>query len=154
MYERVDEQCVTTGDGLTTARIADAGEWRVHATVVASRRVGGRVQIAKLFSGGVYDHSPLYQREGSSFEFDWLNMPSAEPVYQNDVLAWTWRDGRDDRCGTIMDPQLRLHWVFEPSDEGDSTVHAYFEFSSYHDQTEMTVTQAAETLETLVRWSN
>ena len=52
-----------------------------------------------------------------------------------------------------MDPQLRLHWVFEPSDEGDSTVYAYFEFSSYHDQTEMTVTQAAETLETLVRWS-
>ena len=53
-----------------------------------------------------------------------------------------------------MDPQLQLYWDLDPSVSVDSTVHASFMMSSYHDQTEMTVTQAAETLETLVRWSN
>ena len=44
-------------------------------------------------------------------------------------------------------------WVFEPSDAGDSTVHASFMLNSYHEPGEMTAAEAAETLETLVRWS-
>ena len=129
----------------------DVGEWRVHATVVASRRVGGRLQFAKLFSGGVMEHRPMYQREGSSFEFDWLDMPAIGPTPQNTHVAWMYRD--DDRMATPLDPQLLLHWVFEPSDAGDSTVHASFMLNSYHEPGEMTAAEAAETLETLVRWS-
>ena len=65
-------------------------------------------------------------------------------------LAWMYRD--DDRMATPLDPQLWLNWVFEPSDTGDSTVHASFMLSSYHEPGEMTA-EAAETLETLVSWS-
>ena len=67
-------------------------------------------------------------------------------------MAWTIREDRGSAIG--IDPQLRLNWVFEPSDAGDSTVHAHFEFSSYHEPWEMTAADAAETLETLVRWSD
>ena len=66
-------------------------------------------------------------------------------------LAWMYRD--DDRMATPLDPQLWLNWVFEPSDAGDSTVHASFMLNSYHEPGEMTAAEAAETLETLVRWS-
>ena len=66
-------------------------------------------------------------------------------------LAWMYRD--DDRMATPLDPQLWLNWVFEPSDAGDSTVHASFMLNSYHEPGEMTAAEVAETLETLVRWS-
>ncbi len=66
-------------------------------------------------------------------------------------MAWTYRE--DDRYAIPMDPQLHLNWVFEPSDAGDSTVHASFMLSSYSEPGEMTAAEAAETLETLVRWS-
>ena len=78
-------------------------------------------------------------------------MPAIGPAPQNNHVAWMYRD--DDRYATPMDPQLQLYWVLEPSDEGDSKVHANFMLNSYHDMSDMTVTQAAETLETLVRWS-
>ena len=97
------------------------------------------------------EHGPLYQREGSSFEFLWLDMPAIGPAPQNNHVAWMYRD--DDRYATPMDPQLQLYWVLEPSDAGDSTVHASFMLNSYHEPGEMTAAQAAETLETLVRWS-
>ena len=97
------------------------------------------------------EHRPLYQREGSSFEFDWLDMPAIGPTPQNSHVAWMYRD--DDRYATPLDPQLLLHWVYKPSDAGDSTVHASFMLNSYHEPGEMTAAEAAETLETLVRWS-
>ena len=79
-------------------------------------------------------------------------MPSVGPAPHGDThLAWMYRD--DDRMATPLDPQLLLHWVFEPSDAGDSTVHASFMLNSYHEPGEMTAAEAAETLETLVRWS-
>ena len=78
-------------------------------------------------------------------------MPAIGPTPQNSHLAWMYRD--DDRMATPLDPQLLLHWVFEPSDAGDSTVHASFMLNSYHEPGEMTAAEAAETLETLVRWS-
>ena len=79
------------------------------------------------------------------------NMPAIGPTPQNTHVAWMYRD--DDRMATPLDPQLLLHWVFEPSDAGDSTVHASFMLNSYHEPGEMTAAEAAETLETLVRWS-
>ena len=52
-----------------------------------------------------------------------------------------------------LDPQLQLYWFFDPSVSGDSTLHASFMMSSYHETEEMTAAEVAETLETLVRWS-
>ena len=52
-----------------------------------------------------------------------------------------------------MDPQLQLYWVLDPSVSGDSRLHASFMLNSYHEPGEMTAAEAAETLETLVRWS-
>ena len=97
------------------------------------------------------EHRPLYQREGSSFEFLWLDMPAIGPAPQNNHMAWMYRD--DDRYATPMDPQLQLYWFLDPSVSGDSTLHASFMMSSYHETEEMTATEVAETLETLVRWS-
>ena len=70
---------------------------------------------------------------------------------QNNHVAWTYRD--DDRYATPMDPQLQLYWFLDPSVSGDSTLHASFMMSSYHETEEMTAAEVAETLETLVRWS-
>ena len=78
-------------------------------------------------------------------------MPAVGPAPQNNHVAWTYR--YDDRSAIPMDPQLQLYWVLEPSDAGDSTVHASFMLNSYHDMSEMTAAEVAETLETLVRWS-
>ena len=106
----------------------------------------------ELCTSGVIYHNPLFDSPGSSFEFNWLNMPSVGPAPHGDThLAWMYRD--DDRMATPLDPQLWLNWVFQPSDAGDSTVHASFMLSSYHEPGEMTAAEAAETLETLVRWS-
>ena len=66
-------------------------------------------------------------------------------------VAWTYRE--DDRYAIPMDPQLQLYWFFDPSVSGDSTLHASFMMSSYHETEEMTAAEVAETLETLVRWS-
>jgi len=44
-------------------------------------------------------------------------------------------------------------WDLDPSVSVDSTVHASFMMSSYHETEEMTAAEVAETLETLVRWS-
>ena len=93
----------------------------------------------------------MYQREGSSFEFDWLDMPAIGPTPQNTHVAWMYRD--DDRMATPLDPQLLLHWFLDPSVSGDSTLHASFMMSSYHETEEMTAAEVAEKLETLVRWS-
>ena len=45
-----------------------------------------------------------------------------------------------------MDPQLQLYWFLDPSVSGDSTVHASFMMSSYHETEEMTAAEVAETL--------
>ena len=65
---------------------------------------------------------------------------------------WTYR--YDDRSAIPMDPQLQLYWFLDPSVSGDSTLHASFMMSSYHETEEMTAAEVAETLETLVRWSD
>ena len=39
------------------------------------------------------------------------------------------------------------------AENNSAEVHALLLLNSYHDMSGMTVTQAAETLETLVRWS-
>ena len=49
--------------------------------------------------------------------------------------------------------RLLQNWFLDPSVSGDSTLHASFMMSSYHETEEMTAAEAAETLETLVRWS-
>ena len=97
------------------------------------------------------EHRPRYEGPGTYFEFDWLNMPAIGPAPQNNHVAWTYR--YDDRSAIPMDPQLQLYWDLDPSVSVDSTVHASFMMSSYHETEEMTAAEVAETLETLVRWS-
>ena len=55
----------------------------------------------------------------------------------------------------IIDPNDRTTQICgAPMAENNSAeVHALLLLNSYHDMSGMTVTQAAETLETLVRWS-
>ena len=97
------------------------------------------------------EHRPRYERPGTYFEFDWLDMPAIGPTPENNHVAWTYR--YDDRSAIPMDPQLQLYWFLDPSVSGDSTLHASFMMSSYHETEEMTAAEVAETLETLVRWS-
>ena len=104
---------------------------------MASRRIGGRVQVAKLFQGGVADW------DETSIMFDWENIPHNR---RNKALGWLQRvhDSED----LYMDPQLALYWFAEAG-----KVDARFVFSTENDRDDMSLTDACMTLEHFAEWS-
>ena len=111
--------------------------WDLRANVMASRRIGGRVQVAKLFQGGVADW------DETSIMFEWENIPHNR---RNKALGWLQRvhDSED----LYMDPQLALYWDAEAG-----KVDARFVFSTEHDREDMALSDACMTLEHFVEWS-
>ena len=112
--------------------------WDLRANVMASRRIGGRVQVAKLFHGGVA-HFP----DDQIIMFDWENIPHNR---RNKALGWLQRvhDSED----LYMDPQLALYWDAEAG-----KVDARFIFSTEHDREDMALSDACMTLEHFAEWS-
>ena len=111
--------------------------WDLRANVMASRRIGGRVQVAKLFQGGVADW------DETSIMFEWENIPHNR---RNKALGWLQRvhDSED----LYMDPQLALYWDAEAG-----KVDARFVFSTEHDREDMALSDACMTLEHFAEWS-
>ena len=111
--------------------------WDLRANVMASRRIGGRVQVAKLFQGGVADW------DETSIMFEWENIPHNR---RNKALGWLQRvhDSED----LYMDPQLALYWDAEAG-----KVDARFIFSTEHDREDMALSDACMTLEHFAEWS-
>ena len=111
--------------------------WDLRANVMASRRIGGRVQVAKLFQGGVADW------DETSIMFEWENIPHNR---RNKALGWLQRvhDSED----LYMDAQLALYWDAEAG-----KVDARFVFSTEHDREDMALSDACMTLEHFVEWS-
>ena len=123
VYEKVDDY-------------AESG-WGLRANVMASRRIGGRVQVAKLFQGGVADW------DETSIMFEWENIPHNR---RNKALGWLQRvhDSED----LYMDAQLALYWDAEAG-----KVDARFVFSTEHDREDMALSDACMTLEHFAEWS-
>ena len=111
--------------------------WDLRANVMASRRIGGRVQVAKLFQGGVADW------DETSIMFEWENIPHNR---RNKALGWLQRvhDSED----LYMDPQLSIFWFAETG-----TVDARFVFSTENDREDMSLSDACMTLEHFAEWS-
>ena len=112
--------------------------WDLRANVMASRRIGGRVQVAKLFQGGVADFP-----DDQTIMFEWENIPHNR---RNKALGWLQRvhDSED----LYMDPQLALYWDAEAG-----KVDARFVFSTEHDREDMALSDACMTLEHFAEWS-
>ena len=112
--------------------------WDLKAKVMASRRTGGRVQVAKLFHGGVADFP-----DDQTIMFDWENIPHNR---RNKALAWLQRvhDSED----LYMDPQLSIFWFAETG-----KLDARFVFSTENDREDMALSDACMTLEHFAEWS-
>ena len=120
------------------------GAWRLKARVVATRRVGGRLQFADLFCGGVDD----WEDDGCVFEY--LNMPSN---YENKGLDWQIR--KNDAHDMYCQPELRLYWNCEPDrfSVRMSRLEVLFAFWTENGTEEMSLTDACLCLEHYVGWS-
>ena len=120
------------------------GAWNLKARVVAMRRVGGRLQFADLFCGGVDD----WEDDGCVFEY--LNMPSN---YENKGLDWQIR--QNDAHDMYCQPELRLYWNCEPDrfSVRMSRLEVLFAFWTENGTEEMSLTDACLCLEHYVGWS-
>ena len=116
----------------------------MKARVVAMRRVGGRLQFADLFCGGVDD----WEDDGCVFEY--LNMPSN---YENKGLDWQIR--KNDAHDMYCQPELRLYWNCEPDrfSVRMSRLEVLFAFWTENGTEEMSLTDACLCLEHYVGWS-
>ena len=124
VYEKVDDYM-------------DRG-WHLKAKVMASRQVsGGRVQIAKLFYGGVddMDYGGVY--------FSWEIIPYNR---RNKALDWLLRIHGDHELD--VEPQLALFWDLE-----SGAVEARFVFMWPHERDDMSLSDACMTLEHFAEWS-
>ena len=124
VYEKVDDYM-------------DRG-WHLKAKVMASRQVsGGRVQIAKLFYGGVddMDYGGVY--------FSWEIIPYNR---RNKALDWLLRINGDHELD--VEPQLALYWNLTRRE-----VRARFAFMTPDDRGDMSLSDACMTLEHFVEWS-
>ena len=104
-------------------------EWRLTAKVMASRRVDGRLQFAKLFKGGIMD-----VMDDGTIMFDWSDIPWS---HKNKGLHWH-RGSYLDR-ELYVDPQLHLVWANESDhlSHRKSKVEARFVFSTEYDHDDM-----------------
>ena len=120
------------------------GAWNLKARVVAMRRVGGRLQFADLFCGGVDD----WEDDGCVFEY--LHMPSN---YENKGLDWQIR--QNDAHDMYCQPELRLYWNCEPDrfSVRMSRLEVLFAFWTENGTEEMSLTDACLCLEHYVEWS-
>ena len=120
------------------------GAWNLKARVVAMRRVGGRLQFADLFCGGVDD----WEDDGCVFEY--LHMPSN---YENKGLDWQIR--KNDAHDMYCQPELRLYWNCEPDrfSMRMSRLEVLFAFWTENGTEEMSLTDACLCLEHYVGWS-
>ena len=131
VFERVDD---------LTSR-----SWRLRAKVMASRRVGGRLQFAKLFQGGVMDWI-----DDGTVIFDWEEIP---PNPENGGVLWQYRNMAD--YDLYVDPQLNLVWAQESGvfANRQSKVEARFKLMTEGDTFDMTLSDACLCLEHYVGWS-
>ena len=133
VFERVDD-------------LTDRGPpWRLRAKVMASRRVGGRLQFAKLFQGGVMD----WVDDGTVI-FDWEEIP---PNPENGGVLWQYRNMAD--YDLFVDPQVHLVWARESGHFANrmSKVEAHFKFMTEMDTYDMSLSDACLCLEHYVGWS-
>ena len=130
VFERVDD---------LTSR-----SWRLRAKVMASRRVGGRLQFAKLFQGGVMDW------DDGTIIFDWEEIP---PNPENGGVLWQYRNMAD--YDLYVDPQLNLVWAQESGvfANRQSKVEARFKLMTEGDTSDMSLSDACLCLEHYVGWS-
>ncbi len=131
VFERVDD---------LTSR-----SWRLRAKVMASRRVGGRLQFAKLFQGGVMDWI-----DDGTVIFDWEEIP---PNPENGGLLWQYRNMADHDL--YVDPQVNLVWARESGVFANrrSKVEARFKLMTEGDTFDMSLSDACLCLEHYVGWS-
>ena len=131
VFERVDD---------LTSR-----SWRLRAKVMASRRVGGRLQFAKLFQGGVLDWI-----DDGTVIFDWEEIP---PNPENGGLLWQYRNMADHDL--YVDPQVNIVWARESGVFANrrSKVEARFKLMTEQDTFDMTLSDACLCLEHYVGWS-
>ena len=131
VFERVDD---------LTSR-----SWRLRAKVMASRRVGGRLQFAKLFQGGVMDWI-----DDGTVIFDWEEIP---PNPENGGVLWQYRNMAD--YDLYVDPQLNLVWAQESGvfANRQSKVEARFKLMTEGDTSDMSLSDACLCLEHYVGWS-
>ena len=113
--------------------------WDLKAKVMASRRTGsGRVQIARLYQGGIDDFV-----DEETFIFEWDDIPYS---HRNRALDWLHRTRGDHEL--YVDPQLALYWDVE-----SEKVEARFVFSTPHERDDMSLSDACLTLEHFAEWS-
>ena len=131
VFERVDD---------LTSR-----SWRLRAKVMASRRVGGRLQFAKLFQGGVMDWI-----DDGTVIFDWEEIP---PNPENGGVLWQYRNMVD--YDLYVDPQVHLVWAQESGvfANRQSKVEARFKLMTEGDTSDMSLSDACLCLEHYVGWS-
>ena len=92
------------------------------------------------------------------FDFDWNYItsdfqPGRENTRYNVVLSRLFDERNPEESG-VLHPYAQLGWGLEPDVSGDSSCDLTFHFVDVlGEELEMTATELAETLETLVRWS-
>ena len=142
MFKRFDEHNLAGG--------------QVKAKVVASRRIGGRLQFAILYSGFCDD---VLLR---GYKFEWNDMPSN--ARGNPALAWALHNNWDQQI--VMEPLLDIFWNFPlgesayPEDREwqvghPSTIDVRFLLGTADDDVrDMSLSSARVVMENYVAWSD
>ena len=116
---------------------------KLRASIVASRRIGGKLQFAKLWEGGYSDWD-----DGLHFERDELS-------FDRGNAALNFLKARHDETETWEDPFIDLVWQPDDDDNagGPSIAEARIHWRQVHDEETMDVWDAARCLEHYVAWS-
>jgi len=138
-YSTVAYEFTVPEDLFATVDAYMSRDWDLKAKVMASRRTDrGRVQIARLYQGGVDDFV-----DEETIIFEWDDIPRNR---RNKALDWLHRThGAHD---LFVDPQLALYWDVE-----SQKVEARFVFQTPDDRDDMSLPDACLTLEHFAEWS-
>jgi hypothetical protein len=128
-------------DGETVAHV---GGNHLRAKVVASRRIGGKLQFAKIGQLTASD----YHEEGVAFDDD-------EIPFQRENAALSFLKARHDESSMWEDPFLYLSWRGDGDDGGPTRAEAKIQWHSENNDADgdaMSLQDAARCLEHYVIW--
>lgn len=125
-------------------RFIDNDHISLRANIVASRRIGGKVQFANIGIVGVND----IDEGGVHFDND-------EIPFERENAALSFLKARHDDTDTWMDPSLCLSWQHEDiNDDGPSSVEARIQWQmSEGDEDAMSLDDLSRCLEHYAVWS-
>ena len=117
---------------------------KIRASIVASRRIGGNLQFAKLWEGG---------HQGWHWVGDEIHFDKDELPFDRGNAALNFLKHRHDDMEMWEDPLFDLVWQYDASAPGASTAAARIIWHRSEDEDTMTSHDAARCLEHYVAWS-